>query len=384
MRRWLHAHTFVHGPIAGVERRLLREHTVLLARATDSAPPDGTEDGWLMLHLTSSAWTLEITKQVRVRVGVSERPDHRVVLPVSWDAEPARPIFPHFDGAFELEPLSSRSSALTLSGAYTPPLGMFGAVADWAGLHRIARHTARRLVRRLGEELSTAVASDDDRPAVGVGSAAQLRVRDVMTPDPVVLSAEGSLRDAARLLYSAGISGAPVVDDGGQLIGVLSERDLLTKEAPPAYGTRARRRHEAATVIEACSRPARTVHPDTRLRETARLMLIHGVSRLVVVADGAIRGIVTRHDVLRALFRADRVVEAAVSALLRDRDEPDVTAFVTNGDVQLSGVARRRSSAHLLPEEVSAIDGVMSVDTRLRWRDDDLVTGRNVGAVTRR
>jgi CBS domain-containing protein len=126
------------------------------------------------------------------------------------------------------------------------------------------------------------------------------------------------------------------------------------------------------------------VAPDTTVRDAARTMLAHAVSRLVVVADGRIEGVVTRHAVLAALLRADRAVEAAVSGLLAERDEPDVAATVANGTVELSGQARRRSTAEVLPREISAIGGVVSVDTRLRWRDDDLVPGATQGSADRR
>ncbi len=61
---------------------------------------------------------------------------------------------------------------------------------------------------------------------------AALSAADIMSVDPVTLRPDMPLRAAAQLLYEADFSGAPVVDDGGELIGVLSEHDLLGKEAP--------------------------------------------------------------------------------------------------------------------------------------------------------
>src|SRR5688500_11007765 len=63
-----------------------------------------------------------------------------------------------------------------------------------------------------------------------VGGGRMLKVRDLMTPDVVTVRPATPIKDAARLLVEHRISGMPVVDDGGQIVGVVSEGDLLVKE----------------------------------------------------------------------------------------------------------------------------------------------------------
>ncbi len=102
------------------------------------------------------------------------------------------------------------------------------------------------------------------------------------------------------------------------------------------------------------------------------MMLEHGVARLVVVSQGRITGIVSRHDALASLLRADDALAAAISRLLRHLDEGDVVATVVDGHVTLDGTVAARSRAATLPAQVHALDGVMSVKTSIRWSKDDL------------
>jgi CBS domain-containing protein len=142
-----------------------------------------------------------------------------------------------------------------------------------------------------------------------------------MTEDPLVLLDDLPVRTAALLLFHLEVSGAPVVRADGQLVGVLSERDLLEKEALPPdrlgkQGMTAARRRDALTVGEACTRPAVTTVPDVPLRDAARTMVRKGISRLVVVDGSRVAGILTRHDVLQALLRTDAELQEAVDAVL--------------------------------------------------------------------
>jgi CBS domain-containing protein len=133
-----------------------------------------------------------------------------------------------------------------------------------------------------------------------------MRVADVMTEDVLVVDEELPVRIAALLLLHHEIGGAPVVDVEGELIGVVSEADLLAKEIFPPQGCgkaadTARRRWSAVTVGELCSRPARTTAPDVSLHDAAQMMREEGIARLVVVAGSRIVGIITRYDILKAL-----------------------------------------------------------------------------------
>jgi len=145
-------------------------------------------------------------------------------------------------------------------------------------------------------------------------------VADIMTRDPIVVRPETSLHEAIKLLAEKRISGLPVVDDAGKLIGTISETDLMWQETgvtPPAYimfldsviflknpAQYERDLHKALgqTVGEVMSKDVITVAPDKPLRDAAQLMHDRKVQRLPVVdASGKVIGILTRGDIVRDL-----------------------------------------------------------------------------------
>ena len=149
-------------------------------------------------------------------------------------------------------------------------------------------------------------------------------VADIMTHDPIVVRPETSLHDAIQLLAEKRISGLPVVDDAGKLIGTISETDLMWQETgvtPPAYimfldsviflknpAQYERDLHKALgqTVGEVMSRDVITVAPDKPLRDAAQLMHDRKVQRLPVVdASGKVIGILTRGDIVRDLASSE-------------------------------------------------------------------------------
>jgi len=145
-------------------------------------------------------------------------------------------------------------------------------------------------------------------------------VADVMTRDPIVVRPETLLNEAIQILAERRISGLPVVDDTGKLLGIISETDLMWQETgvtPPAYimfldsviylqnpAKYERDLHKALgqTVGEVMSRDPVTVSPDKNLREAAQLMHERGVHRLPVVDTAEhVIGILTRGDIVRAM-----------------------------------------------------------------------------------
>jgi CBS domain-containing protein len=112
----------------------------------------------------------------------------------------------------------------------------------------------------------------------------QLLVADVMTIDPIVVDVDSSLEDAAHLLHANRITGLPVVDRSGALVGVISQTDLLAVVDSP-LGRLIRTKPSGIRVGELMSSPAITVSLTEHLGEAARLMLGSHVHRLVAIDD---------------------------------------------------------------------------------------------------
>ena len=395
MDRWVYASRTVRGRPTDLERILQSDMSALLAgdepEMHDMAPQPATagttrhSDGSVTTPLRARLAGINLSKDVRCSTGVAYRRLGSLRIPVRWVADSMRRTFPSFDGYLEFEHTSRASGLLTLVGKYRPPFGPIGVTVDALGMNEVASNTATALVERLAVELErrglrSHTAAGDALPSSVSSSASgprpALRVGDVMTPDPILLDPDMSLRTAAKLLLHFHISGAPVVRGDGELLGVVSESDLLVKEAADASMPQNRqqlRRHQALTVGQACSRPARTTHPDVGLREAADTLLQHHVSRLVVVEHSRIVGIVTRHDILRALTRTDGELELLAKDAIDAATDAGVDVDVQDAVATLRGQVDTRSQALGLIDEVHRIDGIMACDSQeLTWAFDDL------------
>lgn len=377
MKRWVYAYTVVNGEPEWLDAVLRSQVRELMRRATATPQARPAGDGSFVVHLSGDLVGLSAGKDVRVHPAVAEEVDGHTKIGMAWQADPGPQAFPAFDGAVELHPLSARHGQLVLAGAYQVPLGPVGVLVD-SLLHAMAQRTISGLVERLGVHLEQLAAADEPAAGVDVDHAwpATLRVWDVMTADPMVFDEHLSLRTAAQLLVRHRVQGAPVVAATGALIGVLSEHDLLAKEAPlTRLAGRAdadsERRRAAVTAGEACSRPARITVPEATLRQAAGVMLDHAVARLVVVDRSDITGILTRHDVLTALLRSDVQLQAAAEHRLAVLGEPDVRVAVTWGEATLAGTASARSQARQARETVADLDGIIAVHGHPHWRQDD-------------
>lgn len=216
----------------------------------------------------------------------------------------------------------------------------------------------------------------------------QVKVRDVMTPGVITVGPSLPLSDVARLMAEHGISGAPVVDPSGQLIGVISEGDFLLKERGRAgrpggaldrlFGRSdeaEERRLTAQTAGQAMSAPPVTIDADRAIREAAAIMIDRAINRLPVTSDGSLVGILTRADLVRAyLRRDDETLRTIRDTVLRDTmwmDPDSLQVGVKDGHVSLEGTVDRRSTATILEKLIGLVDGVDQVHNQLRWRLDD-------------
>lgn len=142
-----------------------------------------------------------------------------------------------------------------------------------------------------------------------------------MTTDVLTFSPDDRVQDASALLAERGIDGAPVVDAGGAVVGMLSTGDLLVQETSLHYPTvislfgaylelpSSHRKFEedlrkavGANVGDVMAKNPVTCGPDDPLERAATLMHEHDVSRLPVTENGRLVGIVARGDVLRAVM----------------------------------------------------------------------------------
>ena len=127
----------------------------------------------------------------------------------------------------------------------------------------------------------------------------QLVVADVMTLDPVVIHIDASIEQAAVLLNSNSISGLPVIDDAGALVGVISQTDLIAVMDSPV-GRLIRTKPSGLCVGELMSSPAITIRLTGSLIEAARTMLESRVHRLVAIDDaGRPVGVLSAIDFVR-------------------------------------------------------------------------------------
>jgi CBS domain-containing protein len=128
-----------------------------------------------------------------------------------------------------------------------------------------------------------------------------LLVADLMTLDPVVIGVDAALEDAERLMRERHISGLPVVDQHGTLVGVISQTDVL-EDGGPSMALLLRRKPNGLRVGELMSSPAVTVTMTAPLVEGARLMRDHRIHRVVAVDDqGRPVGVLSASDFV-ALF----------------------------------------------------------------------------------
>jgi tRNA nucleotidyltransferase (CCA-adding enzyme) len=117
--------------------------------------------------------------------------------------------------------------------------------------------------------------------------------RDVMTKDVITIGPAATTRQLSKLLIRHRISGVAVVDRKGEILGVVSETDVVEKKGK-----------QVSSIL---SMPALTVKEDTPVEELARLMTVRKVKRLLVVRGAKLVGIVSRADIVRAIALGQHV-----------------------------------------------------------------------------
>ncbi len=219
-----------------------------------------------------------------------------------------------------------------------------------------------------------------------------MRIRDVMTTDVTVAKPDTPFPELVDLLITNDVSGVPIVDDDGSLVGIVTEADLVSKQA---FGGRRRRPleviadlvsgGETAWAVKAkghlasqlmTSSKVVTAAPSEDIRVAARRLIEGDVKRLPVVDPGGrLVGIVSRTDLLRALHRTDeelhRAVTDAFADPLRSPEHTEIDIDVHDGIVSLTGAADYPSDVSVLTAVVWSISGVVDVTNEVVARHPD-------------
>ena len=219
----------------------------------------------------------------------------------------------------------------------------------------------------------------------------KLTVRDIMTTNVVTVRAGASFKEIAVRLREHRVSAFPVLDKDGTVIGVVSEADLLLKEAlplseeealseedalegarPGILRQRAQEKARALTAADLMSRPAVTVGVEDSVEHAARLMYARGVKRVPVTdAAGRLVGIVSRADVLSVFGRGDEEIrEQIVAEVIGGEFGADPGRFgvtVADGIVTMTGRPESVSLGRDLLARVRHVQGVVAVRDRFTY-----------------
>jgi len=211
----------------------------------------------------------------------------------------------------------------------------------------------------------------------------QQKIRGVMTTPVISIKADTSFKDAVRVLTDHRVSGVPVVNRHGEVLGVLSEVDLMRREAePPRHWLRplvpARRRSAPTVVGDLLTTPAVTTTPDTTVAAAVRLMVRHGIARLPVVDDkGRLVGIVCPKDLLGVFLRSDTEIAESIKHEVFEQQlwitvtPATVSVDVHDGVVTLTGRLERKSMIPIAVSLTRRVDGVIDVIDNLTFTEDD-------------
>jgi CBS domain-containing protein len=206
-------------------------------------------------------------------------------------------------------------------------------------------------------------------------------VKDVMSTHVIAVRPNASYKEMAVMMRDQRVSAFPVVDDSGKVIGVVSETDLLTKEAlegtvpstlQAMAGQQVRAQVTGVIAAELMTSPVITIGPDEPVSHAARLMFNFRVKRLPVISpDGTLIGIVTRSDVLSVYRRTDGDIAQQVTEDVLDgthqRDPSQFTVTVKNGIVTIEGAPETAVAGLDIVSAIRHMEGVVAVRDRLSY-----------------
>lgn len=217
-----------------------------------------------------------------------------------------------------------------------------------------------------------------------------MEVEEIMTKDVIAVSPKTPVHEAAELMVDHGISGLPVVDDEGDVVGIVSEGDLILREKPGermpwwrAFFSDAEKlardyqKAHGTTVAEVMTRSVIKVSPDLPIESVALILDEHKIRRVPVVAGGRLVGIVSRGDLIKALAKAPPRAESQPSdeRLVREMRarlaaEPWVSTRgivieAKGGVLLLWGLVLTEAEKSALETTARAIEGSKGIESHL-------------------
>jgi CBS-domain-containing membrane protein len=221
-----------------------------------------------------------------------------------------------------------------------------------------------------------------------------MRAVDVMTTNVITVGPDACVQDVAHILLTARISGVPVVGPNGELLGIVSEGDLMRRVE--AGTGRARPwwlalftgkevlaaefiREHSRKVADVMTRDVITAAPDTPLSKIANLLEKNAIKRVPIVERGKVVGIVSRANLLQALASLTKQLEVAAEvndSQIRDKVLTQLNAepwtrpslinvIVQDGTVELWGIVESASEKKAVRVAAEAIPGVRAVNDNL-------------------
>jgi len=196
-----------------------------------------------------------------------------------------------------------------------------------------------------------------------------MRAKDIMSSPVHTVTETTTVEAAAQLITAKAVTALPVVGGAGRLVGMVSESDLLWHRVPSDPTARLRRMPDTdpanrpGMVGEVMSPYTITTAPDADVAEVAEQMLEHDVRSMPVVEAGAVVGIISRRDILRAMVRGDDVLTAEVQHRLDEyAGGPRWAAVVEGGVAHVSGEFRDDTEQGIVAVLARTVPGVAAVD----------------------
>lgn len=221
-----------------------------------------------------------------------------------------------------------------------------------------------------------------------------MRAQDIMTRDTITVTPSTGVREAARLMVGHGISGLPVVDEHGEVVGIVSEGDLIVRQRPRPRlswwqlflddGEHLAREYTKAvglTCGEVMAREVITVAPETPIESIAALLEARRIRRVPVVHGRRLVGIVSRGDLVKMLAATPTPppVEASDADLEREMDarlqaEPwvrrrQIAVHADRGILSIWGMVSSRAEKSAIEAMARSVPGVKDLASHVLVRN---------------